>query len=217
MVVKGQAGGPSRHAIELISPHPKQNHTRDMHRRSKQLANVLEELGAVTADGQLTDVGMRMARLPVDPRLARMVLAAAEHGCLQEILVITSALAAQDPRERPPEKQQQADQMHARFRHPCSDFMAWLALWRYYEEQRQALSGSQLAKLCKREFLAYMRMREWRDVHTQLSIACRSQQLRPRPSLPEEENYEGVHRALLAGFLSGDRADTTLSRRRAIH
>jgi ATP-dependent helicase HrpA len=162
---------------------------------------LLEELGAVTPAGQLTAIGRRMARLPVDPRLARMVLAAAERGCLEEVLVIASALAIQDPRERPAEKQQQADQSHARFRHPRSDFMAWLNLWRYYEEQRQALSGNQLARLCKREFLAYMRMREWRDVHTQLSIACRSQQLRPRPSLPEEENYEGVHRALLAGLL----------------
>ncbi len=163
---------------------------------------LLEELGAVTPAGQLTSVGRRMAQLPVDPRMARMVLAAAEQGCLEEVLVITSALAIQDPRERPTEKQQQADQSHARFRHPRSDFMAWLNLWRYYEEQRQALSGNQLAKLCKREFLAYMRMREWRDVHTQLSIACRTQKLRPRPGLPAEENYEGVHKALLSGLLS---------------
>jgi ATP-dependent helicase HrpA len=163
---------------------------------------LLEELGAVTSAGRLTSVGRSMARLPVDPRLARMVLAATELGCLEEVLVIASALAIQDPRERPTEKQQQADQSHARFRHPRSDFMAWLNLWRYYEEQRQALSGSQLGKLCKREFLAYMRMREWRDVHTQLTIACRSQKLKPRPTLSEEENYEGVHRALLAGLLS---------------
>ena len=162
---------------------------------------LLEELGAVTSAGELTSVGRRMARLPVDPRFARMVLAAAEQGCLEEMLVITSALAIQDPRERPSDKQQQADQAHARFRHPRSDFMAWLNLWRYYEEQRQALSGNQLSKLCKREFLAYMRMREWRDVHTQLSIACRSQKLKPRPDLPSEENYEGVHKALLSGLL----------------
>ena len=162
---------------------------------------LLEELGAVTPAGELTGMGRRMAGLPADPRLARMVLAAAEHGCLEELLVIASALAIQDPRERPAEKQQQADQAHARFRHPRSDFMAWLNLWRYYEEQRQDLSANQLAKLCKREFLAYMRMREWRDVHTQLSIACRSQRLQPRPTLAEEENYEGVHKSLLAGLL----------------
>jgi len=147
-------------------------------------------------------VGRRMARLPVDPRLARMVLAAAELGCLEEVLVICSALAIQDPRERPADKQQQADQAHARFRHPRSDFMAWLNLWRYGEEQRQALSGNQYAKMCKREFLSYLRMREWRDIHTQLVIACRGQKLRPQPMLPEEENYQAVHTALLAGLLS---------------
>jgi ATP-dependent helicase HrpA len=139
---------------------------------------LLEELGAVNTAGALTDIGARMARLPVDPRLARMVLAAAEQGCLQEILVITSALTVQDPRERPPEKQQQADQLHARFRHPRSDFMAWLNLWRYYDEQRQALSQNQLRKLLQREYLSFLRMREWRDIHTQLSIACRQQGLK---------------------------------------
>lgn len=162
---------------------------------------LLEELGAVDATGALTDVGRRMSRLPVDPRLARMVLAASEQDCLQEILVITSALTAQDPRERPAEKQQQADQMHARFRHPRSDFMAWLSLWRYYEEQRQSLSQNQLRKLCQREYLSFLRMREWRDVHTQLSIACRQQKLASVPYLPEAENYQGVHIALLSGLL----------------
>ena len=163
---------------------------------------LLEELGAVSAAGKLTQVGKRMARLPVDPRLARMVLAAADQGCLEEILVITSALTVQDPRERPADKQQQADQMHARFRHPRSDFMAWLTLWQYYEQQRQALSQNQLRKLCKREFLSFMRMREWRDIHRQLSIACRAQKLKPRAAIPQEENYQGVHVALLNGLLS---------------
>ena len=167
---------------------------------------LLEELGAVSAAGKLTDVGKRMAYLPVDPRVARMVLAAAEQGCLDDILVIASALTVQDPRERPVEKQQQADQMHIRFRHPRSDFMAWLSLWRYYEEQRQALSQNQLRKLCKREFLSFLRMREWRDVHTQLTIACR-QQMRNTPSPPpeevaEQENYRAIHTALLSGLLS---------------
>ena len=162
---------------------------------------LLEELGAVTPAGKLTAIGRSMAVMPVDPRLARMVLAAGEQGCLEEILVVVSALAVQDPRERPPDKQQQSDQMHARFRHPRSDFMAWLNLWRYYEEQRQALSQNQLRKLCKREYLSFMRMREWRDIHTQLSIACRQQRLRARGILPEEENYQGIHVALLSGLL----------------
>ncbi len=163
---------------------------------------LLEELGAVTDGGVLTDVGRKMARLPVDPRLARMVLAASDQGCLEEILVITSALTVQDPRERPADKQQQSDQMHARFRHDKSDFMAWLSLWKYYEEQRQNLSQNRLRALCKKEFFSFMRMREWRDIHYQLTVACKQQKMKPRAILPDEEKYEGVHQALLAGLLS---------------
>ena len=100
------------------------------------------------------------------------------------MLVVVSALSIQDPRERPTEKQQQADQAHARFKHERSDFMAYLALWRYYEEQRQSLSQNQLRKLCQREFLSYVRMREWREVHTQLRIACRQQKMSARTELP---------------------------------
>ncbi len=162
---------------------------------------LLEELGAVTPRGKLTAVGKRMTRMPVDPRLARMVLAGAEGACLDEILVIASALSIQDPRERPADKQQQADQAHARFRDPRSDFMAWLNLWRYYEAQRQALSQNQLRKLCQKEFLSFMRMREWRDIHSQLAIACRQQGLKPRRELAEETDYAALHRALLAGLL----------------
>ena len=93
---------------------------------------LLEELGAVSARGKLTALGQRLARLPVDPRLGRMLLAANELGCLAEMLVIVSAMSIQDPRERPNDKQAQADQAHARFQHPRSDFLAWTALWRYY-------------------------------------------------------------------------------------
>jgi len=162
---------------------------------------LLQELGAIDRGGELTGLGRRLARLPVDPRLARMVLAAAERDCLEEILVIASALAVQDPRERPAEKRPQADQLHARFRHPRSDFLAWLNLWRYYEEQRQALSQNQLRKLCQREFLSFLRMREWRDVHTQLRIACRELGLKYSRVLAEEERYDAVHTALLSGLL----------------
>ena len=162
---------------------------------------LLEELGAVTPAGEMTPVGRSMARLPVDPRLGRMVLAASEQSTMAEILVIASALAIQDPRERPVDKQAQSDQAHARFKHERSDFLSWLNLWRYYEEQRQALSQNQLRKLCKREFLSFMRMREWRDIHTQLSIACRQQKIKTGSELPQEEDYQGVHRALLAGLL----------------
>jgi ATP-dependent helicase HrpA len=162
---------------------------------------LLEELGAVTPAGKLTAVGRSLARLPVDPRLGRMVLSAAQGNCLTEILVIASALAIQDPRERPADKRAQSDQSHARFKHEKSDFMAWLNLWSYYETQRQELSQNQLRKLCKREYLSFMRLREWRDIHSQLTIACRQQKLRASAELPEQENYAGVHRALLAGLL----------------
>jgi ATP-dependent RNA helicase HrpA len=163
---------------------------------------VLEEIGAVTPSGRLTKVGRKLARIPVDPRLGRMLLAATREGCLDEVLVIVSALSIQDPRERPTEKQQQADQSHARFKHERSDFIAWLSLWQYYEEQRQSLSQNRLRKLCKKEFLSYTRMREWREVHTQLRIACKQQKMAVRADLPEEENYRGIHRALLSGLLA---------------
>lgn len=191
---------------------------------------LLNELGAVDRRNRLTPLGKQLARLPVDPLLGRMILAAQSDGVAAEVLVIASALAVQDPRERPAEKQQQADQAHARFRHPRSDFIAWLNLWRYYEEQRQLLSQNQLRKLCQREFLSFARMREWRDIHRQLSIACRQQGIAV-PALfalsSESENagenpasdsvdavtrasraanavvdYPGVHKALLAGLLA---------------
>lgn len=162
---------------------------------------LLEELGAVNPQGRLTPVGRQMAKLPVDPRLARMVLAANERQCLAELLVIGAALAVQDPRERPADKQQQSDQQHARFKDERSDFVAWLNLWRYYEEQRQNLSQNQLRKLCKREFLAYMRMREWRDIHYQLTLACRQLKFKVPREMAAEVPYDNVHRALLSGLL----------------
>jgi ATP-dependent helicase HrpA len=163
---------------------------------------LLQELGAVNSQRKLTSMGKRMAGLPVDPRLGRMVLAASDQGCLEEILVIASALTVQDPRERPSEKQQQSDLSHARFRDEKSDFIAWLNLWKYFEEQRQSLSQNQLRKMCKKEFLAYMRMREWRDIHYQLTVACRQLKLKPKPALAAEVDYDAVHKALLAGLLS---------------
>ena len=189
---------------------------------------LLHELGAVDRRNRLTGLGKQLARLPVDPLLGCMILAARSDNVVAEVLVIASALAIQDPRERPAEKQQQADQAHARFRHPRSDFLAWLNLWRYYEEQRQRLSQNQLRKLCQREFLSFMRMREWRDTHRQLSIACRQQgiavpplaEVTPEPAAQGDSkaaadavtraaraanaavDYAGVHRALLAGLLA---------------
>ncbi|MFK7830578.1 MAG: ATP-dependent RNA helicase HrpA [Congregibacter sp.] len=162
---------------------------------------LLEELGAVDSRHRLTGLGRRMAGIPIDPTLSRIVLAGDRDGVLAELLVVVSALSIQDPRERPAEKQAQADQAHARFSDPRSDFLSLVNLWGYYEEQRQSLSENKLRKLCKREYLSWLRMREWRDVHRQLSVACRSQGLKPALALAEETDYRSVHRALLAGLL----------------
>ena len=107
---------------------------------------LLEELGAVSERGKLTGLGRKMARLPIDPKLARIILEAGEHNALTETLVIVSALSVQDPRERPSEKQAQSDQAHARFQHEASDFLSWVNLWKYVEDQRQALSQNQFRK-----------------------------------------------------------------------
>ena len=133
----------------------------------------LQELGALNAKGGLSQTGAALARLPIDPRLARMLLAGREQACLPELLVIVSALAVQDPREYPAEKRQAADQSHRRFWHPQSDFLTWLNLWCHYERQRESLSQNQLRRWCKKCFLSYPRMREWRDLHRQLLLALK--------------------------------------------
>src|SRR5690554_6413152 len=161
--------------------------------------NLLQELGAVERDGQITDIGRQLARLPVDPRIGRMLIEAARLGSLQEVLLIASALAVQDPRERPIERQQAADQAHAQWRDDQSDFAAFVNLWRGFEEQRQDLSQNQLRSWCRRQFLNYLRMREWRETHRQLLLTCRDLGLQ---SNPEPAGYDPVHKALLAGLLS---------------
>lgn len=160
---------------------------------------LLEELGAVDRKRRLTAVGKTLVKFQADPRVARMLIAGHEQGCLAEILVIASALSIQDPRERPAEKKQAADEKHRRFQHKDSDFLSLVNLWHYYEEQRQALTQSQLRKLCQREFLAYLRMREWRDIHHQLRLVCKALNYNQNN---EPASYEAVHRALLAGLLS---------------
>jgi len=159
---------------------------------------LLEELQAVDDKGTLLPLGRNMARLPLDPRLARVLLEASGRHCLQEALVIVSALSVQDPRERPLDRQQAADEAHRRFAHPESDFVAWLQLWVFYEEQRQALGSSALQRFCQKHFLSWMRMREWREVHRQLLLLCQELQL---PLNREPATYEEIHRALLSGFL----------------
>jgi ATP-dependent helicase HrpA len=159
---------------------------------------LLEELNAVK-DDRLTETGRQMARLPVDPRIARMIVESGKQGCAREILIIAAALSIQDPRERPSENQQAADTAHRRFTQPESDFLAFLALWDYLAEQQRELSGSAFRRLCRTEFLNYLRVREWQDLHGQLSSLSRELGIDTRTSSSERVR---VHTALLAGLLS---------------
>ncbi|MCP8899030.1 ATP-dependent RNA helicase HrpA [Gilvimarinus xylanilyticus] len=159
---------------------------------------LLQELHAVDHKQKLTKDGRRLAQLSVDPTLGRMLLAADKLGSLEEVLIVVSALSIQDPRERPAEKQQAADQMHRRFWDDHSDFIAYVNLWNYYEQQRQDLSQNQLRKLCKKEFLSFMRMREWRDIHRQLKLICKKLNLSFNR---EPAGYNSVHQALVTGLL----------------
>ena len=159
---------------------------------------LLEELSAVDAKRRVTKLGRTMARLPLDPRLARMLVTAADQGSLAETLIIIAGLSVQDPRERPQDKQQAADQAHAPFNDKESDFVTLLNIWNFYEEQRQELSQNQMKKVCQKSFLSWMRMREWRDIHRQLTLICREQKLAFNK---EPASYEALHRAILAGLL----------------
>ena len=179
-------------------------------RHVKDGVDLLRELGALvpsTTGGSrslhLSPIGRRLARLPLDPRLGRMVLEAHEQGCLDQVLVIASALSIQDPRERPQDKQAQADQSHARFVDPTSDFLAFLGLWNYLREQQKALSGNQFRRTCKDEYLHYLRIREWQDVHSQLRQSCRDLGLAPGSTSTEGAvDPASVHRSLVSGLLS---------------
>jgi len=158
---------------------------------------------------RLTAYGRKLARLPIDPRLGRMLIEAHERGCTAEVLVIVAALSIQDVRERPTEQQTQADQAHARFKEAAraehSDFAATLALWRYLKKQQKTLSGSAFRRMCKSEFLHYLRVREWQDLHSQLERACKDVRLDPKRSTATadaEPDWDRIHQALLAGLLS---------------
>jgi ATP-dependent helicase HrpA len=161
--------------------------------------NLLQELSAVNRENQLTPLGRQLARLPIDPRLGRMLLEGARQGSLQEVLIVASALSVQDPRERPPERQQAADQAHAQWKDVDSDFAALVNLWRGFEEQRQALTANPLRNWCRKQFLNYLRLREWRDAHRQLSLICRDLQLTVNK---EPCDYPRMHKAILSGLLS---------------
>ena len=147
-------------AFPLIDP-PKPKAVRDGYR-------TLFELGAIDDEQELTAIGRRLSRLPVDPRIGRMILAAIEEGCLHEVLIIAAALEVQDPRERPLEKQEAADKAHAQFANEQSDFLSYLKIWDFYHKLKDTLSRNQLQKACRQNFLSLMRMREWLDVHREL-------------------------------------------------
>ena len=165
--------------------------------------NLLYELGALdtqkTGSTGLTKIGRRMSTLPTDPRLARMLLAADQHGCLADVLVIVAAMSIQDPRERPLEHQQAADEKHRRFREPDSDFLSYLTLWKYIREMRDELSSSAFRRLCRDEFLHWLRIREWQDVHSQLRRTAKELGLKPGSIGADPDR---IHQALLAGLLS---------------
>ena len=148
---------------------------------------------------QLTQCGRRLAQLPVDPRLAKMLLSAVDFGCVLEVMVIVAALSIQDPRERPQEKQQSADDKHRRFADKKSDFLAFLNLWHYLQEQQKTLTKNQFRRLCQKDYLNYLRVREWQDIYHQIRLTIREMGL---PINSEPAKYQQIHTALLSGLLS---------------
>lgn len=161
--------------------------------------HTLHELGAVDAHNELTDLGRDLARLPIDPRLGRMVLQADREHCLAEVLVIAAALSIPDPRERPHDQQEKADAAHARFAHEDSDFLAFVNLWQAYHDEARRLSHSKARHWCRQNFVNFMRMREWHDIHTQLRELALEAKLRLNS---DSAAYDTVHRAVLSGLLS---------------
>jgi ATP-dependent helicase HrpA len=159
---------------------------------------LLEELQAMDGERRVTRLGRQIAALPVDPRLGRMLLAASHQRCLTEMLVIAAFLETQDPRERPGEMSRQADEKHALFADGRSDFVTVLNLWRAFGEQAAVLPGNQLRKWCREHFLSFLRMREWQELHTQLSRSVRELKLRPSRAAA---SYADLHQAILTGFL----------------
>ncbi|MEY9487687.1 ATP-dependent helicase HrpA [Streptomyces calvus] len=174
------------------------------HRNIRDGVQLLQELGALDATQKdprkrLTETGRKLAQLPVDPRLARMVLEADRNGCVREVMVIAAALSIQDPRERPADKQTQADQQHARFRDETSDFLAYLNLWRYIREQQKERGSSSFRRMCKQEYLNFLRIREWQDIYTQLRTVAKQMGIHLNE---DDAPADHIHVSLLAGLLS---------------
>lgn len=161
----------------------------------------LRELGALDAQNQLTHIGQMMARLPVDPRVARMLIEAKKEGAISEVAVIAAALSIQDPRERPMDQESRADEMHANFREPNSDFLTLLKIWNaYHETWEKFKTQNQMRKFCKTHFLSYNRMREWQDIHEQILTILA--ELGDYPLNQQAAGFEAIHRSILSGLLS---------------
>jgi ATP-dependent helicase HrpA len=159
---------------------------------------LLNELGAVNDERELTAVGYELAKLPLDPKIGRMILAAKEQGALREVLVIAAALSVQDPRERPQEQAGSADQAHAKWKDERSEFLSWLKLWQATDEVWKHESSSKQKTWCRQNFLSYMKVREWRDIHGQLHALCAEHSWH-ESELPA--TFEAIHQALLTGLL----------------
>ncbi|MFE0327985.1 ATP-dependent RNA helicase HrpA [Streptomyces sp. NPDC058960] len=174
------------------------------HRNIRDGVQLLQELGALDPTQKdprkrLTETGRKLAQLPVDPRLARMVLEADKNGCVREVMVIAAALSIQDPRERPADKQTQADQQHARFKDETSDFLAYLNLWSYIREQQKERGSSSFRRMCKQEYLNFLRIREWQDIYTQLRTVAKQMDIHVNE---DDAPADRIHLSLLAGLLS---------------
>ncbi|MFD9629365.1 ATP-dependent RNA helicase HrpA [Streptomyces violascens] len=183
------------------------------HRNIRDGVQLLQELGALDPTEKdpkkrLTQQGRKLSQLPVDPRLARMVLEADRNGCVREVMVIAAALSIQDPRERPSEKQAQADQQHARFKDETSDFLAYLNLWRYVREQQKERGSSSFRRMCKQEYLNFLRIREWQDIYSQLRTVAKTMGIHLNEAVSDQgaplpgASEQSVHTSLLAGLLS---------------
>ena len=171
--------------------------------------DILLELGAIVRSGKgfsLTEKGRLMARMPMDPRISRMMLEAKKEGCVAEVAVIASALSIQDPRERPMEKADQADQIHASFKDPDSDFITLLNIWNRYHRTREAFkTRNQMRRFCKEHFLSFVRMQEWRDIHQQITSIPEEREIKTdtrAAGKDHESRYTGIHRSILSGYLS---------------
>lgn len=185
--------------------------------------NVLIEIGAIDHNERLTEIGRKIARWPVDPRVGRMIIESETNGCLNEMLIVAAALESQDPRVRPPEKAAAADEAHSKFRDPNSDFLSFLRIWDFYHKLREDLSRSRLQKALQDNFLSVIRMREWADVHRQLLESCKESKARfetrkinllpldapgnataVAPTKPAQiAGYDRLHLSILSGLLSG--------------